>query len=145
MCIMGTRISPEHTQGIQDVGRMKNCFFSLDFFLVAKESECHADHIYKGEFHSLVDCAQACRGEADMFAYGSYARREKNCFHDAGAYSEIGCSCECQSREHTSGGNCKDRLHTRILDLYAFSAGTRNRSTMLFTCLALLLIFKVLN
>ena len=80
--------------------------------MVREKAECVGEETTIGYLDSADDCAEACNGEASMFAFGTNDFRNNRCEGN-------GCMCLCETSAKADG-TCKVVEHTGYR-LYRFS------------------------
>ena len=70
--------------------------------LVSEKKECSGPEMVAGKLKTLADCAQACRGIASMFLYGTTDFGTKRCDSE-------GCNCVCETNARS--GDCEEVDH----------------------------------
>ena len=84
--------------------------------MVSEKEECDdsiEQNIYKGNFHSVNECASQCTGVASMFAFGTndFGAEPSRCYND-------GCRCLCELSA-TDEGACT-RVNNKGYRLYEY-------------------------
>ena len=72
----------------------KNWF--VEWSLVGERQECADTELFKGGMDSVGECAEACKGVAQMFIFGT------NDFGNARCYTD-GCNCICETSADDDG------------------------------------------
>ena len=87
-------------------------FFS-DWSLVAEKKECGGSETNMGWKRTVADCANACRGKASMFTYGTNDFGTNKCLLPC-----RGCKCFCETA--SSSGTCNEELNHDGFRLYKY-------------------------
>jgi len=86
--------------------------FVVDYAHIAEKTECiGGEEKFKGRFKHVGECAAACRGEAEMFIFGTNKYGRDNCWDGT-------CNCYCEY--NTKDFKCKDTIQHNGFNLYAF-------------------------
>ena len=85
----------------------------LEWSLVEEKKECSGDEISKGRMNSPGECANACKGVASMFAFGTNDFGVPRCDGN-------GCQCLCETAA-ADDGSC-DSVQHKGYRLYRFRA-----------------------
>ena len=96
-----------------------NYFFLLGFTLVAKQKECDGAETFKGYLANIDECATACRGESQLFAYGTNKHGENRC--NGNTRRNRRCRCNCQIP--TNNFQCNSQIVNDGYNLYKFQGG----------------------
>ena len=96
------------------------CVLSIiDFQLVSMKSVCEGDETFKDFLPNVGACAEACKGSADMFIFGTEkdgggSGTCKNNFFGRNKQ----CKCWCQ--HNTENSKCKKMVNNDGFNLFAF-------------------------
>ena len=93
-------------------------FFS-DWSLVAEKKECGGSETNMGWKRTVADCANACRGKASMFTYGTNDFGTNKCLLPC-----RGCKCFCETA--SSSGTCNEELNHDGFRLYKYETNGSN-------------------
>ena len=85
---------------------------SLDYTIVAQKATCGGEgQKLKGMRKGIDECAAACRGESQMFSYGTNFHGENLCSGDK-------CTCKCEM--DTNNFKCDTQISHDGYYLYKF-------------------------
>ena len=90
--------------------------------MVAEKKECGGSETNMGWKRTVADCADACRGKASMFTYGTNDFGTNKCLLPC-----RGCKCFCETA--SSSGTCNEELNHDGFRLYKYE---NNGSNCLF-------------
>ena len=80
---------------------------------MALKAECDGSEEFKGYLTTLDACARSCRGETQMFIFGTDTYGDSRCNADG--------DCKCICEVATENSKCKKQVTNKGYDLYRFN------------------------
>ena len=88
---------------------------SMGIKLVAKKKECGDGELHAGDFYTISECRDACKGKSSLFIFGRAGTAR--CKHN-----NKKCRCYCETSA-SQDGKCTQKDHGNY-NLYGYTAPT---------------------